>query len=301
MSRRKRCDGTLIPPSSLSGHRRLHAFIMDKKNDASVYYSRVLEVEKTLSFLEKKNRGLKEKRISLFTVILAATVRTLALRPKLNRFVAGRKFYQRDAIQLSFVAKKGYSETAASTNVKMTFYPQDTLKDIAERLKERLKKDRNRETKTANEREMNSLSVLPGWLLSLGIKLFKGIDSLGYAPKNMIALDPMYTSAYVANLGSIGLDAPFHHLFEWGNASLFIMAGKVQPFLFFDGGGNPVSRQGLKINFTLDNRVLDGIYAAKAIDLFKGFVEDPEILMSKPEIPEETLAELDLKEYGPKL
>ena len=197
------------------------------------------------------------------------------------------------------MAKKGYSETAASTNVKMNFYPRDTLQDIAERLKERLKKDRNRETITANEREMNSLSSLPGWLLGLGIKLFQGIDSLGYAPKKMIALDPMYTSAYIANLGSIGLDAPFHHLFEWGNASLFFMVGKVQSFIFLDESGRPVSRQGMRINFTLDNRVLDGIYAAKAIELFKSFVEDPEILMSKPEISEEILSELALKEYGP--
>lgn len=299
MSRRKRCDGTLIPASSLSGHRRLHAFIMDKKNDASVYYSRVLEMEKTMAFLEEKNREFAEKKFSLFHVILTATVRTLALRPKLNRFVTGRKFYQRNAIQLSFVAKKGYSENAPSTNVKMNFYPKDTLQNVAERVAKRLKKDRNRDVKTANEKEMSSLATLPGWLLTLGIKLFRGIDSLGYAPAGMIALDPMYTSAYVANLGSIGLDAPFHHLFEWGNASFFLMAGKVQQFPFPDEKGNTVFRQGMRVNFTLDNRVLDGIYAAKGIELFKDFVENPGILMTEPEIPEEILTELALKNYKP--
>ena len=40
--------------------------------------------------------------------------------------------------------------------------------------------------------------------------------------------DPLYASAFVANMGSLGLDAPFHHLYEYGGISIFAGFGGVK-------------------------------------------------------------------------
>ena len=79
---------------------------------------------------------------------------------------------------------------------------------------------------TPDEKEMSIVSSLPGGR-AFSTFLFRFLDSWNIAPKGMIRSDPLYTSAYFANLGSIGLETPYHHLYEWGTASLFIALGRI--------------------------------------------------------------------------
>ena len=51
----------------------------------------------------------------------------------------------------------------------------------------------------------------------------------------------------------------------------------------------------MKVTFTYDDRIADGIYCGKAIDLFKGFVENPEQLEKPAEITPVLRGELMLK------
>ena len=78
----------------------------------------------------------------------------------------------------------------------------------------------------------------------------------------MIDTDPLYTSAFVANLGSIGIDAAYHHLYEHGNCPLFVTIGQVR-----DGQ--------LTIRYTFDERVEDGLYCAKSLQVLAQRIEDP--------------------------
>jgi len=111
----------------------------------------------------------------------------------------------------------------------------------------------------------------------------------------MIDLDPLYTSVYLANLGSVGIDAPFHHLYEWGNASVFAAIGKMRKGIVVGENGTPVVEDVITINYTLDDRITEGIYCAHAIELFKNFAENPELLVEKPELSPELIRELALE------
>ena len=51
---------------------------------------------------EKRREG---KRITLFNVIVSALLHTVYRRPHLNRFVAGRKLYQRNNMDVLYVVK----------------------------------------------------------------------------------------------------------------------------------------------------------------------------------------------------
>jgi pyruvate/2-oxoglutarate dehydrogenase complex dihydrolipoamide acyltransferase (E2) component len=84
--------------------------------------------------------------------------------------------------------------------------------------------------------------------------------------------DPMYTSAFVANLGSIKIDAAYHHLYEHGNCPLFVTIGQVtsEPAVV---AGALVARPTLR--YTFDERVEDGLYAARSLKRFAERVEDP--------------------------
>ena len=85
-------------------------------------------------------------------------------------------------------------------------------------------------------------------------------------------------SAYVTNVGSIGIDAPFHHMYEWGTTSLFAALGKIQKDYMIDDKGNAKITDVVNINFTIDERIVDGIYMAKALDGFKKYMENPSLL-----------------------
>ncbi|MCK7488725.1 MAG: hypothetical protein MZU97_26920 [Bacillus subtilis] len=47
-------------------------------------------------------------------------------------------------------------------------------------------------------------------------------------PGFMIDNDPSYSTALITNLGSIGIDGVFHHLFNWGNSGVIIAIGKIK-------------------------------------------------------------------------
>jgi pyruvate/2-oxoglutarate dehydrogenase complex dihydrolipoamide acyltransferase (E2) component len=85
----------------------------------------------------------------------------------------------------------------------------------------------------------------------------------------------MFASAFLANLGSVGVDGAFHHLYDYGTVSLFVVVGKVGPQVFPDEGGTPTVRTGLRAGFSFDERINDGHYCVAALRLAKELVENP--------------------------
>jgi hypothetical protein len=265
-----RADGIRV--NKLSSYRRILPFIMRTRTEASVYLRQDFDMTRTLRYVEDQKAA--GRNIRLFHIFLCAVVRTIALRPELNRFIAGRRLYQRKGIWISFIVKKQLQEKAASTNAKIKFEPDETLFTVGERIDRHLRFARGSE-KTGDEKEMDFFTRFPRWAVQLVCWAFRALDYWGIAPKGMLRADPLYCSLYVANLGSIGLDAPFHHLYDWGTASFFMVIGKVHKAPVVDSDGRLTVRDTATVNFTMDDRVTDGLYSARAIQLLKSFVEDP--------------------------
>ncbi len=292
MGMRKRYDGVLI--KGLPSFRVINPFVMRGRNESAIYFSQTIEIENTRKFLKQRNRSREpDERISLFHVLLAAAVRTISLRPQLNRFISGQRIYQRNRLQVSFIVKKDIGDDGPETNAKITFSPFDTLEEVRRRVTRDVNEARNLEG-NVSDHEVDFFARLPRFLVNGVVKAFRFLDYFGVAPKGMIEIDPLYTSLYVANLGSVGLDAAYHHLYEWGNASVFMVIGRMHKALVLDEKNEPVTRLVIKIKYTMDDRISEGIYAAKALKLFKNFVQNPETLETFPEISDEVLQELSL-------
>jgi hypothetical protein len=111
------------------------------------------------------------------------------------------------------------------------------------------------------------------------------LDYYNLLPGWYIKDDPLYTSIFVANLGSVGMGPGYHHLFEYGNCPLFIMIGKVEDRVV-PRDGQPVVRPILHIRFTYEERIEDGLNAKYGIDNLVAVLEDPErFLASGPMWP----------------
>ena len=274
-----RSDG--IKLRRLPGFRKIFPFLMRTRTESAAYHLKRLKIGRTLAWLDRANAG-REKKISFFQVVLAAGVRTLALRPEANRFIAGLRLYQRRTIDLSFVIKRELTEQASETTIKLTFDPRSTIADVSERVTAAVRATKQSRT-SADEKLAGVVTGGPRSLTRLVIWAARTLDYFGLLPSRLIKEDPMYASAFLANLGSLGLDAIYHHLYEWGNAPFFIVIGKRKKEPGINESGEVEAQDVVDINICLDERIADGVYFARTIDLLADLIENPEKLETAPE------------------
>lgn len=256
---------------------RLEPFIFPTRHESIVYFRERLDVTHTLEYLREKNAGNPPRKVTLFHVLLAAIVRTAALKPKLGRFVIGKRIYERNEMQISFVVKKEFTESSRAFVVKETFLPTDTLLDVVERVGASVARAREKGD-TESEHLIRLFSRMPGWMITLVAGVLRLLDNLGLLPASIVRADPFHTGAFVTNVGSIGVGAPYHHLYEWGTASVFVALGKYADEWVLNEEGKPAKKTFVEVTFTVDERIADGFYLASAFQVFKRLMEQPEEL-----------------------
>ncbi len=264
---------------NLSSLRRFMPHLMPTRTESAVYFEQTLRVEQTLAWLEAHNKDLApENQVGLFHLILAAMVRVFAQRDRLNRFVVGRRIYQRKELSISFAVKKAMSDDSAMTTVKVTFSPEDGPDQVASKTRQVVNAGRSADLSTS-EKEMGLVSKLPGVFIRLLMSLQRQLDAWNLLPGIMLKDDPLYASLFVANMGSIGLDAPFHHLFEYGTVPVFATIGQIKQAPVVTPEGELAVGQVMVIRYTLDERIADGYYCARSLELVQQWTEDPSSLL----------------------
>ena len=136
---------------------------------------------------------------------------------------------------------------------------------------------------------------LPRWMIRLVIWGIRFLDYHNMLPGSFLKSLPFYATIFFTNVGSVGIDAPLHHNFNIGTCGFFIALGKIHTEEVRAQDGTLQKRERVKVTFTYDDRITDGIYCGKAIDLFKDFVENPEQLEAPAEITPALRGELMLK------
>jgi pyruvate/2-oxoglutarate dehydrogenase complex dihydrolipoamide acyltransferase (E2) component len=279
----RRTDGVFVERAPTL--RRLMPFLMATRNEAVVYFEQQIEVAASLAFLQRFNEGrAAEHRATLFQLLLVAMARTLAMRPALNRFVVGRRAYQRSSIELSFAVKKQLTDAGGLTTVKVRLDPRESLAAALERIEARVGEGRG-ERPLRSETEMDIVTRLPRFLVRFVLWMQRLLDYHNLLPRSIIDSDPLYASAVLANLGSVGLESAYHHLFEYGTSPIFVTMGRVKKAVVPGDQDLPVVREVVSLKYSLDERVADGLYCARSLELIRGFLESPESLADPFEPP----------------
>jgi hypothetical protein len=194
--------------------------------------------------------------------------------PRLNRFVAGGRLYDRDGIWISFTVKSALTEAGTLLEVKHRFDPTQPFPDLVASLGEAVAAARGG-TKGAADRELDLFLHLPPALRRTVVRAASLGNRWNLLPRRFIDGDPFFASAFVTNLGSVGLDSAFHHLYEYGTIPIFCVLGRIHDEVVAEGG-EPVVARVATVRFTYDERVEDGLYAAHALADFKALLEDPD-------------------------
>lgn len=269
----KRPDGEFI--ENLPALRKMIPFVMPGRNESAVFFELQVDLTKTLAYLERENHEHPETPLNLFHLVLFGMLQTFAKREQLNRFVAGNRIYARKNIEISFAIKKQFSDTGALTTTKVVFDPKDTLQGAVARIHSNIKVGRS-DAKTQSDTEVDVLTRLPRFALRLIMKIQKFLDGMNLMPAFMIVPDPLYCSMFIANLGSVGLDSAYHHLYEYGTCPFFLTMGKTHKNVVVGDDGLPAVRDVVSLKLTFDERITDGFYCAKSLEIFKKFIEDPQ-------------------------
>lgn len=265
-----RPDGKRIP--GLPRVRRVMPYLMRGRNESAVLHEAVYDLSRTGSWLEAYNAAARE-RASLFHLFVYACARALHERPGLNRFVSGGHVWQRDEVSIAFAAKYAFEDKAPFVTVKLAIPFSDDFPALVARMRDAVDGARAGKA-TRVDSELRLLLSLPGFLVRAAVALARWLDRWNLLPAALIAPDPMYASLFVANLGSVGIENAYHHLYEYGTCSLFGALGGAGPRVFA-GGGGPEVRPAVRVGWTFDERINDGFYCAASLAIAQRIVEDP--------------------------
>lgn len=279
----KRSEGVYV--RTAAPLRKMMPHLMPTRNEAAVYFEQVIDLTKTLPYLEQKNKqadAAGRPHTTLFHLVLAAMTRTFSMRPQLNQFVVGRRLYRRNDIQFSFAIKRQFTDEGGLTTTKLTFVPDESVESITQRVSGDVGSGRQG-VKKQSDVEVDYLTMLPRFLLRFLVWFQKTLDYFNLLPNFMIKDDPLYCSLFFANLGSVNLESAYHHLYEYGTCPFFCVIGRTKKGLVVGDDGQPAVKDTVSMKFTFDERITDGLYCSRSLALFKQFIENPETLEGKGE------------------
>jgi len=262
-------------------------YLMKERSDAQVFFDAEVDIGKIDAIIqEKRKEGID---IGVLDYMLCAIVRTLSQYPRINRFIAGRRLFVRDEIRVSMVVKKELNINTEETAIKFKFKPDITVSEVSEILKAEVEKNKSEDSSNQMDSVVGILNKLPRPFYSFAIGLLTWLDFHGHLPKIIHEVSPFHTSVFLTNMGSIGADPIYHHIYNWGTTSLFIAMGNRKKVTTINKEGEIKEKKVLKLRLVADERIADGYYLSKSLRYFTGLFLNPSIL----EIPPETIVEDD--------
>ena len=265
-----RADGIFV--RNVHPYRRLMWFVMPTRNECVVYYEDKVRAEKLLEYLEKGRGSLG---CNVTHAYVAALNVAIAESPTMDQFVIGRRIYKRKERSITFSMKRVVKDAKAKIAVvRMPMRNDETFASLAQRINDSIHHQRSGKP-THADKEYRLFDMLPRVALRFFVWLFHALDYLNLLPYAFTKEDALYSSAVVANLGSLEMNAGFHHLYEWGTASVFAMVGQVTDEPVVEDG-NVVVGKVLTVRYSYDERIDDGLSTRKAIWRVNEILSDPE-------------------------
>ena len=280
--RKKRC-GDRWDGYRLRGLDPVHVmmpYIFGDRTSNEAVLGEVMDLTEVDKYLAKKNAENPEFKYTWFHFITAAIAKAILLRPKMNYFIQGGHFYERKKIQVAFNVKRQFSDEGEEAMAKFVLDPEgeSPMEQVYTYVHKFVTKVRKENQSVGVDDALKFLSHLPRFAWRIMSWALKRMEYYGIYPKSLAEDDPCYSSAYLTNLGSIKMNADYHHLFNWGTISFFVTIGEKKLRPYFKEDGSYEMRNTIKLGLTIDERIADGYYFAKTLRLVRKIFQNPELL-----------------------
>lgn len=265
----RRSDGR--PLKSIGPVMKLAPYIADRRTDALVFAKETIFTEDLDSYLADQRR--QGRHVSYTAVMMAGLVRTIAERPQLNRFVVNGRLYARHGIHISMMVRRSREEDAEETSTKLTFTGTENIFEVAAAVDRAVAEvsggDRDGAAATAER-----IMAWPGPTKQFLVGLLKLMDRWNVLPRTLVQVSPFHASVFFSQLKSIRSDYVYHHLWNVGTAGIFVALGEAKDVVV-PSAGSVVIRRACEIGLTLDERVCDGLYLSRSLDLLTSYLANP--------------------------
>ena len=251
--------------------------IFPNRCDNEAFISDCIDISNIQNYLAKKNAQNPEYAYNLFQVMVTAILKTMVLRPKMNRFIANNTMYMHKEISASFTVKKIFTDDGAEALAQVRVDGTETIDDVHNEIFRQVSFCRSDKLDGGTE-SLNAVAAIPGFLKKIVGAGARFLDRHGWMPKSVTEGDPFYGSVYLSNLGSIKLGAGYHHLTNWGTCSVFCTIGEAKKRPFYDEDGTVHMKPSVDIGLTIDERIADGYYYSRTVQLLKKLLGNPELL-----------------------
>lgn len=264
--------------------------LMKTRSDSQVYFDEEIEIDELEKYVRRMRREHEDMPMfSLYHLIMAAVVRMFVMRPQLNRFIMNGKAFARSRLTGSMVAKQSMAKDAEESCIKPRFEKTDTVFDVYRRVSEVMEKE-VKQIENANDTDVAAkiLNKLPAWLVRAFINFIIFMDHRGWMNDFINNLSPFHTSFFITDVGSIGIQPIYHHIYDFGTTSVFVAMGKKMTVPVVQSDGTIVPKRVIRLKFVLDERICDGHYYAESFRTFRRLLKHPEMLEVPPtEFPED--------------
>ncbi len=256
-------------------------FILPTRVDSQVFFEVKISIDTVEAFIRKYKEEIPD--LSIMHVVMASLVRLFSQRPYLNRFIVWNKIFARNHMSFSLAIKRSMTDEGEETVIKPYFLPTDTLQDVVRKTKLELNNNQQVGQENSSDSISKLMGFLPDFLLRSVIFFVKQLDKIGLMPKVFFEASPFHTSLFLTNLGSIGIESIYHHLYEVGTCSIFAAIGRKNKKNILNKDGSILPTKSMLLKFVLDERICDGFYYASSMRMLEKILSNPSVLLLPPE------------------
>ena len=270
-----RRDGKRL--KDLNGMTYILADIKKKRADREVYIDYPIDVTEVIKYVEKQNKK-KDIHITYFHIFATAIAKVIYNRPQLNIFIVNGKFYQRNDVVLSFVAKTEFNDKAEELMQMLKVEENDNIFTLSEKISGNVKKART-STQTGGDKLVSTVGHLPKFLRRFIVSIFMFMDRHDLLPADLANELLYYSSVILSNIGSIGCQGGiYHNITDFGSNSIMATMGKIYKKEVIKEDGSKEIRDFCDFGLTLDEGIADGFYMIKSIQLCQYILSNPKLL-----------------------
>ena len=257
-----------------SGFEKIWNGLKSKRSENEVHMLKEIDVTELKKYYDDKKKD--NNKLTYFHLFATAISKVIYNKPLLNRFVINGRKYDRNEVTLSFVAKTEFTDEANELFTVMRVKNDDDVYSIGKKILGDVTKIRSNKGSTTDD-FMDRLKYLPKFMIKLVVFVIKFLDNHDWLPKSLTNGSIYHSPVLLSNLGSIHCDGIYHNLTNFGTNSVVVTIGEIKESVKVVDG-EIKKRYICQFGITLDERIADGVYFAKCVNLLEYILDNPLLL-----------------------
>ena len=289
----------LVEMKELSSFRKIALGTWRTAYDPSIYGTLALRMDRALAYIERF-RARTGRRLTVSHLMAKASAMALQACPEANAILRWNRIYLRKRIGVFFQVLMSDEGKADLSGATLYDLEQKSLLEIVDEFEKKVSLVRQRQD-PALEKTRGTFQHLPYLLLRPFLRVLSflcytlNLDLRRFG----VASDP-FGSLMITNIGSLGLDTAYAPLVPFSRVPLLFAIGETREEVLVENGHPTVGRV-MKVNATMDHRVIDGFHAARIAEVLRQWMESPETHFDPPEAPSATGESTAAREFsGPR-